>query len=247
MCCPSAQALRPCGCSTHPTSGLRPGRVATMSRLLGYNDAVLIVSLSLSSIDLLCEWSAFQGCAKPIHAWLVVSYAFVVAVRTAHLFGAHLAKSQARPRLGVSEPRQDGWPHGKFLPALSRCCQATTNLGLVPTNSGVNCPTSGRFRLSLVCTAVGPGSTKCGATTGLGPKFAEFRRLAPHSPRSGPTRRGPARHAHSGPATKNTFANSDARRATWRCKPSSHSRLAGESLRDQPPKYPTLPLRQHRS
>jgi len=78
-----------------------------MSRLLGYNDAVLIVSLSLSSIDLLCEWSAFQGCAKPIHAWLVVSYAFVVAVRTAHLFGAHLAKSQAQQSGGASPASEE--------------------------------------------------------------------------------------------------------------------------------------------
>jgi len=78
-----------------------------MPRLLGYNDAVLMASLSFSSIDLLSEWDSFKGCSKPIHAWLVVSYAFVVALRAAHLYGAHLTKAQAQHADGSSTASEE--------------------------------------------------------------------------------------------------------------------------------------------
>jgi len=62
-----------------------------MVQPLGLNDGILLVSLLYSCIDLLCEWESFSGCSRPIHKWLIVSYACVIGFRVIHLAGMHTA------------------------------------------------------------------------------------------------------------------------------------------------------------
>lgn len=58
-----------------------------MTLLIGYNDLVLLVSLLYSTVDLRYEWDSFGGCNRPVHWWLLVSYASVVLFRAMHLLG----------------------------------------------------------------------------------------------------------------------------------------------------------------
>jgi len=51
------------------------------------NDAILLLSLGYSSVDIMFEWGNFRGCIQPIHWWLLVSYCFVIAFRVSHLLG----------------------------------------------------------------------------------------------------------------------------------------------------------------
>lgn len=51
------------------------------------NDAVLLMSLAYSSIDIIFEWDNFRGCVQPIHWWLLLSYCFVIVFRVSHLLG----------------------------------------------------------------------------------------------------------------------------------------------------------------
>jgi len=44
-------------------------------------------------VDLQYEWASFSGCHRPIHVWLMVSYATVVAFRMLYLLGASRASS----------------------------------------------------------------------------------------------------------------------------------------------------------
>lgn len=60
-----------------------------MVQPLGMNDGILLVSLLYSCVDLLCEWDVFSGCSRPIHKWLIVSYASVIGFRVTHLAGMH--------------------------------------------------------------------------------------------------------------------------------------------------------------
>lgn len=53
-----------------------------------YNDGVLLFSLIYSCIDLGIEWESFVVCRRPIHKWLLGSYAFVVGFRLLHHMGA---------------------------------------------------------------------------------------------------------------------------------------------------------------
>jgi len=62
-----------------------------MVQPLGYNDGILLASLLYSCADLLCEWSMFNSCSRPIHHWLLVSYCCVIAFRTTHLLGMRTA------------------------------------------------------------------------------------------------------------------------------------------------------------
>lgn len=55
---------------------------------MGYNDAVLLSSLLYACIDLQLEWDSFSGCARPIHKWLLVSYASVIVLRLTHWLGS---------------------------------------------------------------------------------------------------------------------------------------------------------------
>jgi len=58
---------------------------------VGLNDAVLVFSLLYLSLDLQYEWDAFEGCHKPIHKWLLVSYGLVVVSRLVYVAGAMLS------------------------------------------------------------------------------------------------------------------------------------------------------------
>eukprot|EP00928_Gymnodinium_smaydae_P039371 TRINITY_DN26910_c0_g2_i1.p1 TRINITY_DN26910_c0_g2~~TRINITY_DN26910_c0_g2_i1.p1 ORF type:complete len:279 (+),score=28.98 TRINITY_DN26910_c0_g2_i1:140-976(+) len=58
-----------------------------MYQPLSYNDGILIFSLLYSSIDLWYEWELFNTCIRPIHQWLLVSYACVICFRITHLLG----------------------------------------------------------------------------------------------------------------------------------------------------------------
>jgi hypothetical protein len=58
-----------------------------MVHSVGYNDAVLFFSLLYSCVDLWCEWDSFDTCARPVHHWLLVSYACVLGFRATHILG----------------------------------------------------------------------------------------------------------------------------------------------------------------
>lgn len=55
----------------------------------GFNDAVLLLSLLYSCVDMSYEWDTFNTCQRPIHKWLLVSYACIATLRLIHLIGAH--------------------------------------------------------------------------------------------------------------------------------------------------------------
>lgn len=52
-----------------------------------YNDLVLFASLLYSGFDIVFDWDAFRSCHRPVHGWLLVSYAIVIAFRSLHLVG----------------------------------------------------------------------------------------------------------------------------------------------------------------
>jgi len=58
---------------------------------ISFNDAVLLVSITYSSYDVLCRWDEFHGCVKPIQWQLILSYALVVTFRVSHFVGQHFA------------------------------------------------------------------------------------------------------------------------------------------------------------
>lgn len=67
------------------------------------NDMVLTFSLIHSGVDILRKWDAFGQCSKPLHVWLLVSYAAMLAFRAAHHLGQCPAESSteiALPHLG---------------------------------------------------------------------------------------------------------------------------------------------------
>jgi len=55
---------------------------------VGWNDAVLIMTLLYLSMDMQYEWESFTSCKRPIHQWLLVSYGLVVVSRLVHVAGA---------------------------------------------------------------------------------------------------------------------------------------------------------------
>jgi len=59
---------------------------------LGYNDAILLLSIAYSSYDIICKWDEFHGCVKPIQWQLIVSYILVVIFRVSHFAGQHFAE-----------------------------------------------------------------------------------------------------------------------------------------------------------
>lgn len=73
-----------------------------MSHQLGWNDAILGISLFYSCIDLNYEWELFETCQRPIHKWLLTSYACIVAFRLTHLLGTRCALAVARSEGGPS-------------------------------------------------------------------------------------------------------------------------------------------------
>lgn len=60
-----------------------------------YNDAVLVLSLLYLSVDIQYEWEAFSGCSKPIHMWLLVSYALIVVSRLVYIMGQLISAAES--------------------------------------------------------------------------------------------------------------------------------------------------------
>jgi hypothetical protein len=58
------------------------------------NDMVLLVSLMYPVVDIQFEWATFSTCRKPLHQWLLASFALLVIFRTLHTFGTHYASAQ---------------------------------------------------------------------------------------------------------------------------------------------------------
>jgi hypothetical protein len=58
-----------------------------MDQPLGINDGILLASLVYSLFDLQSVWVDFESCSRPVHHWLVISYASVVIFRLTHLVG----------------------------------------------------------------------------------------------------------------------------------------------------------------
>lgn len=46
---------------------------------------VLCLSLGFLTANLLSEWYNFEGCSKPVHMWLLVSYALMMTYRLVHI------------------------------------------------------------------------------------------------------------------------------------------------------------------
>lgn len=71
-----------------------------MVQQLGYNDGILLVSLLYSCVDLQYEWDMFNTCRRPIHQWLLVSYACVIGFRLMHLLGMQTVATAANHAAG---------------------------------------------------------------------------------------------------------------------------------------------------
>lgn len=61
-----------------------------MQQQFGTNDAVLVISLLYSCVDMSYEWESFSTCQQPIHKLLLASYACVIMFRVMHLVGSWL-------------------------------------------------------------------------------------------------------------------------------------------------------------
>lgn len=93
-----------------------------MTQSLGMNDGILLISLLYSCIDLVCEWDSFNTCSRPIHKWLFVSYACVIAFRVTHLAGTR-ASTPAEPgredqRVGAAGDFLLDMRHKTWLPRV---------------------------------------------------------------------------------------------------------------------------------
>jgi len=73
-----------------------------MVHSLGYNDAVLFLSLLYSAMDIQSEWDTFSTCSRPLHHWLLVSYACVLGFRLTHLIGTWSAEATSAGEDGSS-------------------------------------------------------------------------------------------------------------------------------------------------
>jgi len=56
-----------------------------------WNDVVLCVTLAYSALDIMSEWATFTTCAKPVHQWLLASYALLLCFRLLHGLGSFSA------------------------------------------------------------------------------------------------------------------------------------------------------------
>lgn len=91
-----------------------------MAQSLGYNDCILFISLLYSCVDVLCEWAAFDTCARPIHRWLLVSYGCVISFRMTHVLGGMKAAAslQGAANAGVNGDFLLDLRHKDTLPRL---------------------------------------------------------------------------------------------------------------------------------
>lgn len=79
-----------------------------MSQSFGMNDVILFVSLTYSVFDLQVDWELFDSCARPVHHWLLVSYASVLAFRVTHILGVRTAGTPAGGANFLLDLRQKG-------------------------------------------------------------------------------------------------------------------------------------------
>jgi len=66
-----------------------------MSQNFCGNDALLLGSLLYSCLDMQFEWAMFSTCSKPVHKWLLVSFACVISLRVTHVLGSRAAAAQS--------------------------------------------------------------------------------------------------------------------------------------------------------
>lgn len=69
------------------------------------NDGILFISLLYSCMDLHCEWDQFSECQRPIHRWLLVSYACVVAFRLIHICASRWSAADSTSQAASGENR----------------------------------------------------------------------------------------------------------------------------------------------
>lgn len=64
------------------------------------NDVVLLVTLFYSALDIRSEWATFSTCRKPVHQWLLASYALIIIFRILHTVGNNSAQAQTESSAG---------------------------------------------------------------------------------------------------------------------------------------------------
>lgn len=78
--------------------------------MLSCNDMVLLVTLAYSAIDIRSEWVTFSTCRKPVHQWLLTSYAFVIAFRLLHGLGSRSSTSSIEGEFLVNLRLKEAMP-----------------------------------------------------------------------------------------------------------------------------------------
>mmetsp|Transcript_52338 Transcript_52338/g.111925 ORF Transcript_52338/g.111925 Transcript_52338/m.111925 type:complete len:291 (+) Transcript_52338:158-1030(+) len=99
-----------------------------MAQSLGVNDGILLLSLLYSCVDLQFEWDSFSRCSRPIHKWLLVSYACVIGFRLTHFLGTRSAAALA----DMVAPDQDFLLNLRHKGALPRMLASLTWLVALP-------------------------------------------------------------------------------------------------------------------
>lgn len=79
------------------------------------NDGILMASLVYSCVDLQSEWELFDTCQRPIHRWLLVSYACMATLRLLHLAGAWLTARQSSAQSDTERPDVNSAAAVEFL------------------------------------------------------------------------------------------------------------------------------------
>jgi len=65
------------------------------STLPSWNDFVLFATLIYSAVDIQAEWATFSTCRKPVHQWLLASFALLITFRILHLLGQSASAQSA--------------------------------------------------------------------------------------------------------------------------------------------------------
>lgn len=60
-----------------------------------WNDAVLLMTLVYSSLDIQSEWGRFSTCKQPVHQWLLASFFLLLSFRLIHILGAQMTIDSA--------------------------------------------------------------------------------------------------------------------------------------------------------
>lgn len=73
------------------------------------NDMILTFALINSGVDIIRKWDAFGQCNKPLHVWLLVSYAAMLAFRAAHHLGQFSSEGTIESALPYLRQRGASW------------------------------------------------------------------------------------------------------------------------------------------